>query len=163
MKNVRLGPMVLGGLLAASCVSAPAPYEKAASSEAAVRSAEEVGARDVPQAGLYLELAQKELEQGKALMRSGKNREAASALEMAQVDAEMALAVAREAKTRAAAQQAKARAQALRAGIPNSAIGGGPLQPVPPPSETPSPTPVQPSGPMSPPTQAPPQGPQPHP
>jgi uncharacterized protein YqfA (UPF0365 family) len=160
MKYVRLGTTVVVGILAASCVGAPPPHDKVASSEAAVRSAQELGGREVPQAGVYLELAQNELERGKALMRSGNNREAAAELDKARADAEVALALAKESKTRVAAQQAKARAQALRAGIPGSAIGGGPLQPAPPPSRTPAPTPVQPSGPMQMPTQP---GPQPHP
>ena len=41
-------------------------FTNAATSEAAVRSAKELGASNVPQAGIYLELAQKELNQGKA-------------------------------------------------------------------------------------------------
>jgi hypothetical protein len=132
------------GIFAAGCVGAPPPHEELASSEAASNG---------PQAGVYLELAQKELEQGKTLMREGKNREAAVMLERAQVDAEVASAFARESRTRMAAQQAKARAQALRADFPSSAIGGGPLQ-SPNPTE-PGPTPIQPSGPISPPAQAP--------
>lgn len=152
MKYVGLGPIVIVGILSAGCVGAPAPHEKVASSEAAVKSAQEVGASNVPQASLYLELAQKELDQGKTLMREGKNREAAHVLEMAQADAEVALASARENRTRTAAQQAKARAQAMRSNIPGSAVGGGPLQS---PGMSPPPAPIQPSGPMTPPAQAP--------
>jgi len=154
VQYVRLRPVALMGMLWAGCISAPAPHEKAASSEAAVQSAEEVGAGDVPEAIVYLGRARKELDQGKALMRSGKNHEAAAALDMAQADAELALAVARESRTRTAAQQAKARAHALRAGISSgNAIGGGPLQPPPPAPSVP--TPIQPTAPLTPPAQAP--------
>jgi hypothetical protein len=130
--------------LAAGCVGAPPPHDEVPSSEAASNG---------PQAGVYLDLAQKELDQGKTLMQQGKNREAALMLERAQADAEVASAFAQESRTKIAAQQAKARAQALRADLPNSAIGGGPLQ-SPNPSE-PGPTPIQLSGPMAPPAQAP--------
>ena len=157
MKYLGLGPMALAGVLSASCASTPPPTEKAASSEAAVRTAEEIGARNVPQAGLYLDLAQKELDHGKALMRAGQNQEAASAFAMSQADADVALALARESRTRMAAQETKARAQALRQGIPGAAVGGGPTQPTPPvtPPRTPAPAPVHPT-PMTPPSAEPP-------
>jgi hypothetical protein len=148
MKYLRLGPIVLAGILSASCAGAPPPHAKVASSEAAVRSAEELGARTVPQAGLYLELAQKELDQGKALMRDGKNREAAESLVKSQADAEVALALARESRTRTAAEQAKARVQALRQGTPGSAVGGGPAPTAPPAGPTPAPSTVPPPAPQ---------------
>jgi hypothetical protein len=148
--------MALAGVLSASCASTPAPREKAAASQTAVHAAEEVGARDVPQAGQYLDLAQKELDQGNALMRAGKNHEAASAFAMSQADAEVALALARESRTREAALQAKTRAQALRQQVQGSAVGGGPVQVVPPATPT-RPKPVQPPAPLTPPAQQPPQ------
>jgi hypothetical protein len=143
-----------------SCASTPAPTQKAASSEAAVRTADEVGARDVPQAGLYLDNAQKELEHGKALMRAGQNHDAAQAFSMSQADAEVALALARETRTRVAAQETKARAQALRQGMPGSAVGGGPtqpapVQPTPPAVQPPAPKPAQPPPHNQPPVQQP--------
>jgi hypothetical protein len=155
MKYLRLGPMVVLGALSTSCASTPPPHEKAASSEAAVRTAEEVGARDVPQAGQYLDLAQKELDQGKALMRSGNNHDASLMFQKAQADAELALGLARENRTRVAAEQTKARAQALRQSIPGAAVGGGPVPSAPPVPRTPPP-PVQPGGaPLTPPAQPP--------
>ena len=163
MKYVRLGTMALYGIVSAGCVSTPVPHDKVASSEAAVRSAAEVGAGEVPQADVYLELAQRELDQGKALMRDGNNRDAAAQFDRAQADAEVALALSKEQKTRAAAQQAKQRAQALRSGIPGSGIGGGPVpnqQPPAPPATPPPAPPVQPEM-QAPPAPAPQQGPTP--
>src|SRR5258706_6855879 len=124
MQHVRSGAAVLG-LLSAACAGSPPPQEKVASSEAIVQKASEEGAREVPQAGMYLELAENELERGKALMRAGQNRDAAGELAKAQADAEVALALTKESGTRAAAQRAKARAEALRSGLSRSAIGGG--------------------------------------
>jgi hypothetical protein len=147
--------MALAGILSASCASTPAPREKAAASQTAVHAAEEVGARDVPQAGQYLDLAQKELDQGNALMRAGKNHEAASSFAMSQADAEVALALARESRTREAALQAKTRAQALRQQVQGSAVGGGPVQAVPPPTPAPAPKPAEPPAPLTPPARPP--------
>jgi hypothetical protein len=155
MTYVRPGALAIVGLLAASCGGgSPPPHARVASSEAALRSAREVGAQQVPQANLYLDLAQNEFERGRALMKGGQNREADEMLQRAQADAELALATTREAQTRAAAEQTKARVQALRAGMPpGSAVGGGPTQgPTQPPT---GPT----QGPTQPPTQGPMQGP----
>jgi hypothetical protein len=161
--------MVVLGALSTSCASSPPPQDKAVSSETAVRTAEEVGAREVPQAGQYLDLAQKELDQGKALMRAGKNHDAAMAFSRAQADADLSLALARESKTRVAAEQTKARAQALRQSIPGAAVGGGPTQTVPPapgmrPPPAPGMRPPSEGAPLSPPAQQPPAQPpaQPH-
>jgi hypothetical protein len=153
--------MVVLGALSTSCASTPPPQDKAISSETAVRTAEEVGAREVPQAGQYLDLAQKELDQGKALMRAGKNHDAALAFSRAQADADLSIALARESKTRVAAEQTKARAQALRQSIPGAAVGGGPTQPVPP---APGMRPPSQGAPLTPPAQQPPAQPpaQPH-
>jgi len=141
MKYVGRGTAVLVGILMAGCASFPAPHDRVAASEAAVRSAQELGAREVPQASSYLTLAQDELDKGKAMMRDGDNRAAAELLERSRADAEVALAMTRETKTRTAAQEAKARVQALRQGTA-PAVGGGPQKPpAPPPPPNPAPPP----------------------
>jgi hypothetical protein len=118
------------GLLSASCVGSPVPNDKVASSEAALQRARTGAAGEVPQAGLYLDLAEKELERGKALVRDGDYDEANAVLQRAEVDADLALAMAQESRTRSAAEQTKARAQALRSRVgPPSAVGGGPITP----------------------------------
>jgi hypothetical protein len=127
MRYVHLGTALVV-TFAAACASTPAPHDKVASSAAAIRSADEVGAGSVPQGALYLQMAREEYERGRTLMRSGDNHEAAATLMRSQADAELALAVAREAKTRASAQQAVARVQALRAQT-GTAVGGGPTSP----------------------------------
>lgn len=92
--------------LVAGCASVAPPNEKLASSQAAIRGAEEVGALAVPQAALHLKLAQEQVDQAKALMRDGESDRAALLLSRAQIDAELALALARENAERRAAQQA---------------------------------------------------------
>jgi hypothetical protein len=159
MQHLRLGPVVLGLTLWTGCVGAPAP------AETPPKSAEAIGEHDVvesetTQARLYLFIAQKELEQGKNLMKEGKNRDAAGVLQMAQSDADLAILKAQEPSTRMAATETKSRAKALYAGATESAVGGGPVEPPPPADWSPRPTPVQPSAPLTPPAQP---APQPHP
>jgi hypothetical protein len=151
--------MVLGLTLAAGCASSTASEEdRVASASAGSQSA--IDENQASQARLYLVLSQKELEQGKVLMREGKNHDAAAVLQLAQSDADLSIVKARDPRTRAAAQEVKKSAVALRAGATNSAIGGGPLEPPAPVDQSPKPVPVQPSGPLTPPAQA---APQPHP
>ena len=142
MKMSRFGTAALLAILGTACASTfPAPYDKLATSEAAVKSATEMGAKDVPQAAQYLEQAQNELDQGKGLIRKGENRDAANSLLRSQADANLALAAARENKTSVAANEAKARLEAAKTGAPAPAIGGGPGAPAAPKPPAPAPTP----------------------
>jgi hypothetical protein len=140
MKYVRLGTTALM-VLTSACASTRPPHERVASSQAAIRSADELGASKAPQASVYLQLARDEFEKARALMRAGDNHEATALLMRAQADADLALALSREARTHAAAEEAVARVQVLR-GETGSAIGGGPTTT---PSPTPSPPPSTPS------------------
>jgi hypothetical protein len=145
MKMSRFGTAALMAILGTACASTfPAPYDKLATSEAAVKSATDMGAKDVPQAASYLEMAQNELDQGKGLIRKGDNRDARDALLKSQADADVATAAARENKTRVAANEAKSRLEAAKAGQA-PAIGGGPGAPPPaPPAPKPAPAPTAP-------------------
>ncbi len=115
-----LSGIALGSLGLAACGSVPPPHEREASTTAAIRSAQEVGAEQVPQAALHLKLAQEQLDKGKALMNDGDNRRAEYILLRAQSDAELALAFARENKTRADAQALMERVRAARSGSPQT-------------------------------------------
>jgi len=112
------------GLGLVACASTTPPSEKEASSAATIRAASEIGAAQVPQAALYLKLAQEQLERGKAQMNDGDNQAAGYTLLRAQADAELALSLARENKTRSDAEQMIAKVHSLRNEHP--AIGGGP-------------------------------------
>jgi hypothetical protein len=106
---------VFSGLvvLSTGCATVAPPNEKLASSQAAIRGAEEVGARGVPQAALHLKLAQEQVDQAKVMMREGETERAGLVLSRAQVDAELALALARENGERRQAQQAIQQVQSL--------------------------------------------------
>jgi hypothetical protein len=126
MKGMKLGVGLVGWGMAAlglvACGSTPAPHEKQASSQAAIRTAKELNAEQVPQAALHLKLAQEQYDKGKALMNDGDNRRATYMLMRAQADAELALALARENKTRTEAQQLIDKLRAAHVPAPTSAL-----------------------------------------
>lgn len=65
------------------------------STTAAQRSAEAVGAEEVPQAALALQLSREHLEKAQALYEDGEKEEAKSMLLRAEADAELAAALAK--------------------------------------------------------------------
>ena len=79
-----------------ACASYPPPTERVTTSEAAIRAADEVGARQVPRAALHLKLAQEQTDKARQLMQDGYNERAEQTLKRAQADAELALAISRE-------------------------------------------------------------------
>jgi len=125
MMGMKLAVGLVGGGIAVlglvACAGTPAPHEKAASSQAAITTAKEVHAEQVPQAALHLKLAQEQFDKGKALMNDGDNRAASFMLMRAQADAELALALAHENKTRTEAQQLIDKLRAAHVPVPTSA------------------------------------------
>lgn len=91
-----LGVLSLIGVGIAGCASQPAPTDQVASSLAAVRGAEEIGAMKVPEAALHVKLAQEQIERAKRLMNAGENARAQDVAVRAYQDAELAIAIARE-------------------------------------------------------------------
>ena len=87
-------------------------------SSAAIRSAEDLGAANVPQASLHLQLAKEELEAANALNKQGDTDEAKSLLLRAEADAELAVALSRVDTERTEAQAAMARVRQLQAENP---------------------------------------------
>jgi hypothetical protein len=90
----------------AACGGYAVPTDRMIASEAAARSAREVGAANAPQAALHLKLAQEEIAQAKSLMNDGNNKRADYVLIRAKADAELALALAKQADAEAAAKKA---------------------------------------------------------
>ncbi|WP_437670034.1 DUF4398 domain-containing protein [Sorangium sp. So ce131] len=114
---------MLAGLLALALTACggtvPPPNQQLASSEAAFRAADEVGARSDPQATLHLKLAREQIDQAKALMQNEENEAAHRLLLRAQADAELALALAKQRATQAEAQEALKQVEKLKqAGAP---------------------------------------------
>jgi hypothetical protein len=116
---VGWGMAVLGPM---ACGSTPPPHEREASSQAAIRTATELHAEQVPQAALHLKLAQEQFDKGKALMNDGDNKRATYALLRAQADAELALALARENKTKTEAQVLVDKLRSARGPVPAAAV-----------------------------------------
>jgi hypothetical protein len=109
--------VVAGSFLAmAGCASYPAPNAKVATSEAAIRAAEESGAKDVPQAALHLKLAEEQLQTGKNLIGEDKNERAEYVLARAQSDAELAIALSHTAESKDEAGKALDEVKAVRSG-----------------------------------------------
>ena len=90
---------------AAACGSFPKPDARVASSEGAIRGAQEAGAPAVPQANLHLKLSQEERDKAMALMKDGDNERANFMLMRSEADAELANALAREAAAKADTQK----------------------------------------------------------
>ncbi len=105
-------------LLLGACASSPVPADTLARSQAAVRSADEVGAQKVPVAALHLKVANEELEQARKLIADGDNKRAEYILLRAEADAEAALNLAREATARADAQKTIVEVQKMKTAQP---------------------------------------------
>ena len=84
-----------------------------ASSEGAIRGAQEAGAGTVPQATLYLTLAQEEREKAVQLVKD-ENHRAEMMLARSEADAELAVALARAAHATHEAQEATEQVQELK-------------------------------------------------
>lgn len=101
-----------------ACASSPVPADRLAASQAAVRSAHEVGAENVPPAALHLKVANEQLDLARRLIADGDNKRAEYILLRAESDANAALALAREAESRADAQRTIDQVQKLKASRP---------------------------------------------
>jgi hypothetical protein len=83
-------------------------------STSGIRAAEEVGAANVPQASLHLQLAKEELELAKGLAAKDEKKKAASMLLRAEADAELAVALSRGDAEKSEARAAAERVRQLR-------------------------------------------------
>jgi uncharacterized membrane-anchored protein len=101
-------------VLLLGCGGAPKPEARMASSEGAIRGAQEAGATSVPEAMLHLKLAQEQRDQAIQLIKDGDNHRAEMMLERAEADAELAVALARDASARADADKASETVQDLK-------------------------------------------------
>jgi hypothetical protein len=84
-----------------------------ASSQGAIRVAQESGATTVPQATLYLQLATEERQQALAMVGHDNHR-ASYLLARSEADADLALAIAREASAARTAEHANAQVEQLQ-------------------------------------------------
>lgn len=95
MKKMRLWAAA-AGLCMLGCAHHPAPTDQVASSLAALRAAEEAGAKEIPEAALHMKLAEEQLKQANTLMEEDRNARAQDKAVRARNDAELALSLAHE-------------------------------------------------------------------
>jgi hypothetical protein len=101
-------------MLAACGGSFPPPDDRLRSTEASVRSAQDLGAANTPQAALHVKLAQEQLDKAKQLMKDGENQRADSILLRATADAELAALLAKETSVKSEAAQVGEQVRTLR-------------------------------------------------
>lgn len=87
---IKFAGIILLTAVIAGCGSSPEIINQEASTSA-IRAAQEVGASEVPNAALYLQLAKEGLENAKALALNGKKEQAESMLLRSQADAELSI------------------------------------------------------------------------
>jgi len=111
---IKQALMISTLLMVGGCASTSMPTNMA-STAAAIRSAEEMGANENPRAALHLQLAQEQSDRAKAIMEAGGDKEEASMLlARSEADAELALALARQESTRTEAKAAMERVKVLK-------------------------------------------------
>jgi hypothetical protein len=103
-------------LTGVGCASSP-PVAQQEQSSASIRAAEEVGAKQVPAAALYLQLAKEQFDASK---HEGDKDRASRLLARAQADSELALALARSETERSEAQAALSAVNQASAATPGA-------------------------------------------
>jgi hypothetical protein len=115
--RMRLLIGLLFAVAIGACGSAAIPASGTLTdTQAAIRGAEEVGARNVPKAALHLKMAQDQLKTAEALLADGEEKEAAVVLARAESDAELAITLAKEANIRVQANEALKKTEQLKRG-----------------------------------------------
>lgn len=114
--TIRAALITLSISFVAACASSGnAVNEKAESSSASIRAAEEVGAKHTPQAALHLQLAKEQFEHAQAMKDPDDKAAADRLLLRAQADADLALALARTEAEKAEASAAVDKVKQLQA------------------------------------------------
>jgi hypothetical protein len=114
MHKTVSGSLALLAITAIGCGGAAIPHEQLTSSQAAIRAAEEVGAKSYPTAELHLRFAKDQVAKARTLIADDENEEAKRVLQRAQADAELAIAITKESAVRAQAEQALSQVRELR-------------------------------------------------
>jgi hypothetical protein len=116
-RYLLFGSLLLVGVV--GCAGAPLRAEK---STAAIRAAEEVGAKDVPQAALHLQLAKEGLARAEKLSKDGEPDQARSMLSRSEADAELAVVLSREESEKQEAIKAVERVRQLKLANPDRRV-----------------------------------------
>jgi len=113
IKIAILAGSLLTGLFIAGCGSNAVVVDEE-SSTSSIRAAEEVGAGDISNASLYLQLAKEELVKAQTFAENGDKEEAESMLLRASADGELAVALSRSDADKKEAADAMERVNQLR-------------------------------------------------
>jgi hypothetical protein len=106
--------LALAAIGMTSCATVQIPPDRLESSEASIRSADELGAQSVPAAKLHVQLARDQAAKAREMAADGDTR-AEYVLARADADAELALGLAREAVVRREALAAAEELKVVRA------------------------------------------------
>lgn len=109
---LSLAALLCAGAMA--CGGSKPPTYQLTQSKAAVRGAVEVGAKDEPQASLYLKMANDNILTAEELILEREYERARHKLRRAEADANLAIALANEGEERAKAEETKRKLQKLR-------------------------------------------------
>lgn len=120
MKRVLLFWSVALFVVATGCATAPPLRTEGSSS--AIRAAEEVGAKDVPQAALHVQLAKESMDKATKLYAKGEKAQAKSLLTRAEADGELAVLLSRENSEKQDAAKAVERVRQLGLDNPERSI-----------------------------------------
>ena len=116
MKRIKIAILagsLLASLFIAGCGSNAVVVDEE-SSTSSIRAAEEVGAGDISNASLYLQLAKEELVKAQTFAENGDKEEAESMLLRASADGELAVALSRSDTDKREAADAIERVKQLR-------------------------------------------------
>jgi len=113
IKIAILAGSLLTGLFIAGCGSNSVVVDEE-STTSSIRAAEEVGATDISNASLYLQLAKEELVKAQTFAENGQKEEAESMLLRASADGELAVALSRSDTDKREAADAIERVKQLR-------------------------------------------------
>jgi len=116
MKHIKIAILagsLLTGLFIAGCGSNAVVVDEE-STTSSIRAAEEVGASDISNASLYLQLAKEELVKAQTFAENGDKEEAESMLLRASADGELAVALSRSDTDKKEAADAIERVKQLR-------------------------------------------------
>ncbi|HTP29134.1 MAG TPA: DUF4398 domain-containing protein [Anaeromyxobacteraceae bacterium] len=117
MRDRCVRKQLLAGAAVASllgCAGTPKPVDQLADSQAALRSAQELGARQVPSAALELQRAEDNMKQAQDLMAKNDNEKARWQFERAKADADLSIAMVRRQQAQDDAAKAQEQLKAVQ-------------------------------------------------
>lgn len=106
--------IVVAAMSVAACGGTAASSARMGSAQAAIRSAQEVGAEQDPTAALHLQYAREQYASAERLSRDGEGEQADRTLARSEADADLALAIARRSHATRSAAQASSGARTLQ-------------------------------------------------